>query len=297
MPACELFPKMHKATPSRPQDGGQFSRKGSNFGEESRPPASRPGTSSAATGSKKGSFDLPRPFYDTISALDVAVTPIPPLITFNIFGRGNRAPAQRPGTSGGASSKKISLDIPRPSFDSVLPLDTSVAAIASRRPSFSSASKSPQSKLKADRPSTGDKSATLSPEAWPLPTRSKSARHPVSSRSTDRRQSLSQPLTDISAQYQGTKSRATNRLSVSSTAPYSRMLATSLSRENKPSNMYPVGAFAGGAMVPTMASGPLSPTLETITYQHISEMASKRISTLVYLRKAYCYPLALTITH
>jgi hypothetical protein len=281
---------MHKATPSHPQDGGQFSRKGSNFGEGSRPPASRPGTSSAATAAKKGSLDIPRPFYDTISALDVSVAPIPPLLTFSIFGRGSRAPAPRPGTSGGASATKVSLDIPRPSFDSVFPLDTSVASISTRRPSFSSASKSPQSILKAGRPSTGDKNATLSPEAWPLPARSKSARHPASSKSADQRQSLSQPLTDISAQFQGTKSRSTNRLSVSSTAPYSRMLATSFSRDNKPGNMYHVGAFAGGAMVPTLPAGPLSPTLETITYQHIQEMASKRISTLVYLRKAYCHP-------
>lgn len=32
---------------------------------------------------------------------------------------------------------------------------------------------------------------------------------------------------------------------------------------------------------------PASPSLETITYQHIQETASKRISTLDYLRKAY----------
>ncbi|RAL59383.1 hypothetical protein DID88_006872 [Monilinia fructigena] len=45
------------------------------------------------------------------------------------------------------------------------------------------------------------------------------------------------------------------------------------------------GGPAGMGVMAPMQPG--SPTLETITYQHIQEMAAKRISTLDYLRKAH----------
>jgi hypothetical protein len=278
---------MNKVASSNPQDGGSF-RKGSTFGDGSRPPASRPGTSGASA--RKASFDIPRPFYDTISPSDATVA-YPPLLTFSIFGRASRPLTPRPSTSGGVTSaKKGSLDIPRPSFDSVSPLDTSVTRVPSRQASISPGSKSPQNKSRSRRPSAGDRNGTPLPDKWPLPTRSKSVSQPEPNRSSERRQSVSHPLTDISAKFQGTQSRALKRLSISSVAPYANMLATSFSRDNKPGNMYQVGAFAGAAMVPNLPAGPQSPTLEAITYQHIQEMASKRISTLDYLRKAYCSP-------
>ncbi|RDW61099.1 hypothetical protein BP6252_12482 [Coleophoma cylindrospora] len=64
--------------------------------------------------------------------------------------------------------------------------------------------------------------------------------------------------------------------SISSTAPYSNMLV-------RPQTGYQSISGSNGMAV----NGPASPTLESITYQHIQEMASKRISTLDYLRKAH----------
>jgi len=70
----------------------------------------------------------------------------------------------------------------------------------------------------------------------------------------------------------------------SSTAAYNDMIVASYSRDNPARTTFSNGGY------PLPASygvhGPQSPTLETITYQHIQEMASKRISTLDYLRKA-----------
>ena len=59
--------------------------------------------------------------------------------------------------------------------------------------------------------------------------------------------------------------------SFSSTTPFANMLA-------RPGTGYQTS---------TTPLPPPSPTLETITYQHIQETSSKRISTLDYLRKAY----------
>ncbi|KAH8821007.1 hypothetical protein F5884DRAFT_70842 [Xylogone sp. PMI_703] len=62
--------------------------------------------------------------------------------------------------------------------------------------------------------------------------------------------------------------------SATSTAPYNNMLS-GLSSANQ--------AVPYGLPV----TNPPSPTLETITYQHIQEMASKRMQTLYYLRKVH----------
>jgi hypothetical protein len=71
------------------------------------------------------------------------------------------------------------------------------------------------------------------------------------------------------------------------------MLAASMVRnaqDYRPDASYQAVRFNSGAIVPGMIppmAGPQSPTLENITFQHIQDMASKRISTLDYLRKAY----------
>jgi hypothetical protein len=66
--------------------------------------------------------------------------------------------------------------------------------------------------------------------------------------------------------------------SFTSTTPYANMLV-------RPGTGYQATAPNGPpSYVPIQ---PSSPTLETITYQHIQETSSKRISTLDYLRKAY----------
>ena len=65
--------------------------------------------------------------------------------------------------------------------------------------------------------------------------------------------------------------------SFTSTTPYVNMLV-------RPGTGYQSIASNGAPPFTTLA--PPSPTLETITYQHIQETSSKRISTLDYLRKA-----------
>jgi hypothetical protein len=65
--------------------------------------------------------------------------------------------------------------------------------------------------------------------------------------------------------------------SFNSTTPYANMLV-------RPSTGYQ--SIASNGTSAFVAMQPPSPTLETITYQHIQETSSKRISTLDYLRKA-----------
>ena len=67
--------------------------------------------------------------------------------------------------------------------------------------------------------------------------------------------------------------------SFTSTTPYSNMLA-------RPGTGYTAPGI-GGPPLFAITQQPPSPTLEKITYQHIHETSSKRISTLDYLRKAY----------
>lgn len=67
--------------------------------------------------------------------------------------------------------------------------------------------------------------------------------------------------------------------SYTSTTPYSNMLV-------RPTGTNPTMGYNGPMPVSTPLAPP-SPTLENITYQHIQETSSKRISTLDYLRKAY----------
>ena len=63
--------------------------------------------------------------------------------------------------------------------------------------------------------------------------------------------------------------------------PYVRMLA-------RPGTAYQV--TGPGAMPILGPVQPVSPTVETLTSQHIQELSSKRVSTLDYLRKAYVFP-------
>lgn len=84
-------------------------------------------------------------------------------------------------------------------------------------------------------------------------------------------------------------SRAARSASVSSTAPYRNMIAAPRAESRTAGGYAGSGVMSGGPMTSTSVGsngGALSPTLETITYHHIQEMASKRISTLDYLRKA-----------
>lgn len=79
------------------------------------------------------------------------------------------------------------------------------------------------------------------------------------------------------------------------TSPSKESAGVPASRSNmlaRPSTAHQVSGQPASLGVPVLQpQQPISPTLETITYQHIQEMVSKRISTLDYLRKAYGSPV------
>jgi hypothetical protein len=81
----------------------------------------------------------------------------------------------------------------------------------------------------------------------------------------------------VAASAEAVQSPASGTDSFTSTTPYSNMLA-------RPGTGYQASG-PGGPPIFALQQPP-SPTLETITYQHIQETSSKRISTLDYLRKA-----------
>jgi hypothetical protein len=207
----------------------------------------------------------------------------------SIFGGGGRYPASRPSTSGGSSTTTID-----PHEDSVAPDDTGVLshpAIPPRKASFSFATKTHQSPFTTRKSSIATANLAYSPERRPVISRSKSTKQHISSKPTERRHSLSQSQGDNPTRAPSVQSHAADRASIISTAPYSEMLATSLARDLRPGTSYYGQSFNAGMVATGGPPPPHSPTLETITYQHMQEMAAKRISTLDYLRKAYCMPL------
>lgn len=82
----------------------------------------------------------------------------------------------------------------------------------------------------------------------------------------------------VAASAEAVQSPLSGTDSFTSTTPYSNMLA-------RPGTGYQAPGPGGPPLFALQQ--PPSPTLETITYQHIQETSSKRISTLDYLRKAY----------
>lgn len=81
----------------------------------------------------------------------------------------------------------------------------------------------------------------------------------------------------VAASAEAVQSPLSGTDSFTSTTPYSNMLA-------RPGTGYQAPGMGGPPILAVQQ--PPSPTLETITYQHIQETSSKRISTLDYLRKA-----------
>jgi hypothetical protein len=209
----------------------------------------------------------------------------------SIFGGGSRRPPTRPGTSSGYTTTASDSN-----GDSVASQDSTASSTSSVPPPKASSSSNAKSPQNTRKPSIEITNFSNSPEKRPEPARSRS-RLRANSRSADRRQSISQPSGDTSIQLPPAHAQSSQRASTSSTAPYSNMLAASINRnaqDYRPDLSFQAGRFGAGAMVPGMAppvAGPQSPTLETITFQHIHEMASKRISTLDYLRKAYFTPI------
>ena len=181
----------------------------------------------------------------------------------SIFG-GNKTQAShsRPTTSGG-----VPLN-----HDPVHGSTTSRTSDFSRKTSLSSNTKSPKSSLRSRNDSTAI--YNLSPER----------RTNLSSRTADNRSapgnlkpadSFGQVVASAEA-----ASPPSSRDSFTSTTPYSNMLV------RPPTTAYQAVGPNGSAMYAPLQLGPASPSLETITYQHIQETSSKRISTLDYLRKA-----------
>ncbi len=210
----------------------------------------------------------------------------------SIFGGGSKRPPTRPGTSSGYTTTTSDSN-----GDSVASQDSTASSTSSAPPPKSSSSFNAKSPQNTRRPSIEITNFSNSPEKRPEPARNRS-RLRTNSRSAERRQSISQPG-DTSTPIPPPHAHSSHRASISSTAPYSNMLAASINRnaqDYRPDLSYQTGRFGAGAMVPGMVPptlGPQSPTLEIITFQHIHEMASKRISTLDYLRKAYICPSCL----
>jgi hypothetical protein len=206
----------------------------------------------------------------------------------SIFGGGSKGPvATRPSTSSGS----IGTNGPESNGDWTTSQGSSVSSTSlsstgpslTRKASFSLSSKSPKSSAYTTRKSSlATVNTTNSPEG--RQDAGGKLKQPLPLKPSGRGESVSQPSLDIFIQAQPNQPRTSDRDSVSSTTPYSKMLSHTFPAASKPGTQ---GSFHTAMMIPALAGGPQSPTLETITYQHIQEMASKRISTLDYLRKAY----------
>ncbi|XMA12963.1 hypothetical protein WAI453_005754 [Rhynchosporium graminicola] len=183
--------------------------------------------------------------------------------TGNIWGTSSNSKttastSARPSTSGGVSPTKDS-EFTFPSFASKTPT-------FSRRPSISAITGKSHRGRKDSTTST-----TASPERR---ARSSAAHHRLKLHTPD------EPLPDLKA-LQGPKSAGTDKFQRAAIA--SRTEPTT----NQSTNASMLARPSTGYSSSTVAIQPPSPTLETITFQHIQETSSKRISTLDYLRKAH----------
>lgn len=201
----------------------------------------------------------------------------------NIFG-GSKTPT--PATSASTTSStrpSTSSGSPSTHKESIFSSTNSRTPTFSRKTSVSAASsKSPKA---APHKSRNNSTAipTLSPEKR---VHTYKSNHPLPATASvpARAQIEAGPKSADSAKpllAEGIKTPVSGTESQSSTAPYSNMLA-------RPGTGYQsINSNGGQAQSSFGPMQPPSPTLETITYQHIQETSSKRISTLDYLRKAY----------
>lgn len=201
----------------------------------------------------------------------------------NIFG-GSKTPT--PATSASTTSStrpSTSSGSPSTHKESIFSSTNSRTPTFSRKTSVSAASsKSPKA---APHKSRNNSTAipTLSPEKR---VHTYKSNHPLPATASvpARAQIEAGPKSADSAKpllAEGIKTPVSGTESQSSTAPYSNMLA-------RPGTGYQsINSNGGQAQSSFGPMQPPSPTLETITYQHIQETSSKRISTLDYLRKAH----------
>jgi len=201
----------------------------------------------------------------------------------SIFGATKTSTSTRPSTSSGPSATPSELT----PYGST----TSRVSTFGRKTSFSSSSKSP----KVPNRSRTNSSATLNVHQGSPEKRAHSSsthytdNEPLPLRVPSRQETESLPRSadsfrQVAASAEAEPSPASDADSFTSTTPYSNMLV-------RPGTANQAMGY-NGPMPMVAPIQPQSPTLENITYQHIQETSSKRISTLDYLRKAYgplCY--------
>lgn len=187
----------------------------------------------------------------------------------HIFGNNLKTPTfkkttARPSTSSG-------------SYNSESKLNSNPSSVLRRKPSFTLNLQSPGSQRSPSGGHTGN--YTFSPERRVQLSSSHSNTSPLPEVSQSPGQaSLASPEGKALPAYP-----AESPGSLRSTHSYTNtnMLA-------RPSTGYQsISQNAGTSQLSFAPMQPPSPTLETITYQHIQETSSKRISTLDYLRKAW----------
>lgn len=200
-----------------------------------------------------------------------------------IFGGGNKTPtSSRPSTSSG--SRRTNNTSQSSTISTATAPSTSSPSLT-RKASYTLLTKSPKPTTKIRTSSFGASFVVpnfASPEKRRPPTSFKTA--------TNRKASDSSfHVLDNYAGESGetAPAPASERDSWTSTTAYARMLAHLPGGENKQKSGSTAGLTGASILAQALANAPPSPSLEAITYQHIQEMASKRISTLDYLRKAY----------
>jgi hypothetical protein len=185
--------------------------------------------------------------------------------TTTIFGTRTPTSTRRPSTSNGSPTSRS---------ESVSSYTTSRISSFNRKSSFSTA-RSPKKRnnstvihLPSERRTNS--SSTKYTDNYPLPVIHTASQGESQPRSAD-------SYVKVVASAEAAQSPPSPTESVTSTTPYANMLV-------RPGTGYQTATSNGPPAFASMA--PPSPTLETITYQHIQETSSKRISTLDYLRKA-----------
>ncbi|ELR06078.1 hypothetical protein VC83_03895 [Pseudogymnoascus destructans] len=209
-----------------------------------------------------------------------------------IFGGGNKTPTStRPSTSSSGSGRTINTSQSSTGSNTTTASTATSSSGHSRKPSFSRLTRSPP---KPPTPAARSPSFTT---AFVVPSfitaDSSRQQPPVPVRTANGRKA-----SIASLQLRGDKGRgsgevagvaASERESWSSTAAFSKMITVPFSQggEIKQRSGSSAGANGMAPLSATISNTPASPSVENITYQHIQDVASKRISTLDYLRRAH----------
>ncbi|KFY81588.1 hypothetical protein V500_11268 [Pseudogymnoascus sp. VKM F-4518 (FW-2643)] len=203
-----------------------------------------------------------------------------------IFGGGNKTPTStRPSTSSG--SRRTINTSQSSTGSNTTTASTASSSGLSRKPSFSRLTRSPPKPTPTARTSSFSTAFVVPNFITP-----ETNRPQISVKTANGRKA-----SIVSLQLRGDKGRgsgeiarvaASDRESWSSTAAYSKMITVPFHQgEIKARSGSSAGNNGTAPLSATISNTPASPSLESITYQHIQEVASKRISTLDYLRKAH----------